>query len=104
VTITKGKWEKVGGVDSYVATPTGEYPQDKAILFLSDVFGPQLINAQVRFFYKLGEELANLMQIVHRSSSSLTTLLLTVSKLVVALLLIAPKYLISIIRLNRFRP
>jgi hypothetical protein len=44
-----GKWEKIGGVDSYVATPTGEYPQNKAILFLPDVFGPQLINAQVRF-------------------------------------------------------
>ena len=43
-----GKWEKIGGVDSYVATPTGEYPQNKAILFLADAFGPQLINNQVR--------------------------------------------------------
>jgi len=43
----KGKWEKIGGVDSYVATPTGDYPQNKAILFLPDVFGPQLPNAQL---------------------------------------------------------
>ncbi|KAF8815636.1 dienelactone hydrolase endo-1,3,1,4-beta-D-glucanase [Phlegmacium glaucopus] len=43
----QGKWEKFGGVDSYVATPTGEYPKDKAILFLPDVFGPQLKNAQL---------------------------------------------------------
>jgi len=43
----KGKWEKIGGVDTYVATPTKDYPKDKAILFLTDVFGPQLINAQL---------------------------------------------------------
>ena len=48
MTINEGKWEKIGGVDSYVATPAGDYPQNKAILFLSDVFGPQLPNAQVR--------------------------------------------------------
>jgi len=42
-----GKWEKIGEVDSYVATPTGEYPKNKAILFLPDVFGPQLKNAQL---------------------------------------------------------
>lgn len=42
-----GKWEKIGGVDSYVATPTVNYPKDKAVLFLPDVFGAQLINAQV---------------------------------------------------------
>jgi len=43
----KGKWEKIGGVDSYVATPAGDYPQNKAILFLTDVFGPQIPNAQL---------------------------------------------------------
>jgi len=43
----KGKWEKIGGVDSYVATPTGEYPQNKAILFLSDAFGLHLHNNQL---------------------------------------------------------
>ena len=34
-----GKWEKIGGVETYVATPTVDYPKDKAILFLPDVFG-----------------------------------------------------------------
>jgi len=47
--IRSGKWEKIGGVDSYVATPAGEYPKDKVILYLADAFGPQLPNAQVRF-------------------------------------------------------
>ncbi|KAF8878877.1 Alpha/Beta hydrolase protein [Infundibulicybe gibba] len=43
----EGKWEKIGGVNSYVATPTMDYPKDKVLLFLSDIFGPQLINAQL---------------------------------------------------------
>ncbi|KAF9523365.1 dienelactone hydrolase endo-1,3,1,4-beta-D-glucanase [Crepidotus variabilis] len=42
-----GKWEKIGGVDCYVGTPTIDYPKDKVILYLPDVFGPQLINAQL---------------------------------------------------------
>ncbi|KJA16584.1 hypothetical protein HYPSUDRAFT_91198 [Hypholoma sublateritium FD-334 SS-4] len=40
----QGKWEKIGGVDTYVATPTVEYAKDKAILFLPDALGPQHIN------------------------------------------------------------
>ncbi|KAF8815627.1 chlorocatechol-degradation protein [Phlegmacium glaucopus] len=43
----QGKWEKIGGIDSYVATPSGEYPKDKVILYLADGFGPQLPNAQL---------------------------------------------------------
>jgi dienelactone hydrolase len=43
----KGKVEKIGGIDSYVATPAGEYPQNKAILFLPDVFGLELSNNQL---------------------------------------------------------
>ena len=43
----KGAWGKIGGVESYIATPAGEYPKDKVILFLPDVFGPKLPNAQV---------------------------------------------------------
>ncbi|KAF8183685.1 dienelactone hydrolase endo-1,3,1,4-beta-D-glucanase [Pholiota molesta] len=43
----KGKFETIGGVYTYVATPTVDYPKDKAILFLTDVFGPQFINAQL---------------------------------------------------------
>ena len=33
---------------SYVATPTIDYPKDKVVLFLSDVFGIPLINNKVR--------------------------------------------------------
>ncbi len=42
-----GKIEKIGGVECYVATPTGEYPKDKVVLFLTDVFGIPLINNKV---------------------------------------------------------
>ena len=45
--LTTGKWEKLGGVECYVATPAVEYPKDKAVLFLSDIFGAHFINAQV---------------------------------------------------------
>ncbi|KIK62366.1 hypothetical protein GYMLUDRAFT_41788 [Collybiopsis luxurians FD-317 M1] len=41
----KGHWEKIGGIDCYVGIPSDiEYPKDKALLFLSDVFGMQLVN------------------------------------------------------------
>ncbi|KAF9459319.1 dienelactone hydrolase endo-1,3,1,4-beta-D-glucanase [Collybia nuda] len=43
----EGKWEKIGGVNCYVATPTMDYPKDKVVLYLADIFGPQLINAQL---------------------------------------------------------
>ena len=95
VTITKGKWEKIGGVDSYVAIPSGDYPLDKVILFLPDVFGPQLPNAQVRSSIDVAGRSCCLTQIVHRFSSSLTTLLLLTASKLVALLL-RPNYLISI--------
>ncbi len=39
-----GKIEKIGGVDSYVATPEADYPKDKVVLYLSDVFGLKLEN------------------------------------------------------------
>lgn len=42
-----GKEEIINSVKTYVATPTGDYPKDKAILFLPDVFGIELINSQV---------------------------------------------------------
>ncbi|PPQ71667.1 hypothetical protein CVT26_010586 [Gymnopilus dilepis] len=45
--LTTGKWEKLGGVECYVATPAVEYPKDKAVLFLSDIFGAHFINAQL---------------------------------------------------------
>lgn len=43
----EGKWEKLGGVDSYVATPTIDYPKDKVLLFLPDAYGPGFLNAQL---------------------------------------------------------
>ncbi|KAI0053183.1 dienelactone hydrolase endo-1,3,1,4-beta-D-glucanase [Auriscalpium vulgare] len=41
---TEGAWETINGIEAYVGTPTVEYPKDKAIIFLTDVFGIQLIN------------------------------------------------------------
>ncbi|KAF9443244.1 dienelactone hydrolase endo-1,3,1,4-beta-D-glucanase [Macrolepiota fuliginosa MF-IS2] len=43
----EGKEATINGVAVYIATPTVEYPKDKAILFLPDVFGYQLSNAQL---------------------------------------------------------
>jgi len=43
----EGKWEKIGGVECYVATPTVDYPKDKVVLYLADVLGPQFKNAQL---------------------------------------------------------
>ncbi|KAI0085737.1 alpha/beta-hydrolase [Irpex rosettiformis] len=40
----QGEIVKIGGVESYVATPKGDYPKDKVVLFLTDVFGIPLIN------------------------------------------------------------
>ncbi len=43
-----GKVEQIGGVDCYIATPSVEYPTDKVILYIPDVFGIQLVNHKVR--------------------------------------------------------
>ena len=43
---TAGKLEKLGGVECYVATPSGEYDQSKVVLILPDVFGVPLVNTQ----------------------------------------------------------
>lgn len=45
--IFAGELATVDGVRVYIAKPPGDYPKDKAILFLSDVFGLQLINNKV---------------------------------------------------------
>ncbi|KAF5386516.1 hypothetical protein D9757_005876 [Collybiopsis confluens] len=50
----KGKWEVINGVNSYVATPTKDYPKDKVLLYLADIFGPQLINNRL-----LADDFAN---------------------------------------------
>lgn len=43
-----GTVETVAGVQCYVATPQGPYARGKAVLLLTDVFGMQLENSQVR--------------------------------------------------------
>ncbi|KAI0825751.1 alpha/beta-hydrolase [Irpex lacteus] len=43
----EGKWEEFDGIKAYVATPTVDYPKDKAILYIPDVFGIQLPNHQL---------------------------------------------------------
>lgn len=44
----QGHWEEPGGVKSYVATPQeGDYPKDTVVLYLPDIFGPHLRNAQL---------------------------------------------------------
>ncbi|KAI6101210.1 dienelactone hydrolase [Pisolithus sp. B1] len=43
----EGKIEFIGDVRCYVGTPSGEYNEEKAVLFLPDVIGIDLINAQL---------------------------------------------------------
>ncbi|KAI0070435.1 alpha/beta-hydrolase [Panus rudis PR-1116 ss-1] len=43
----EGKIELVGGVRCYVATPTVDYPKDKVLIYLIDIFGIDFINAQL---------------------------------------------------------
>jgi hypothetical protein len=54
-----GKIETIGSVRSYVATRNVEHPKDKVLLFLADMFGLDLNNAQVRFLLSpiVGEKL-----------------------------------------------
>ncbi|KAH7924311.1 alpha/beta-hydrolase [Leucogyrophana mollusca] len=40
----EGKIETIGGITCYVGTPTVDYPKDKVVLFLPDVFGIELLN------------------------------------------------------------
>lgn len=43
-----GVVETIGGIKTYIATPSGEYAKDKALIFISDVFGLKLNNNLVR--------------------------------------------------------
>lgn len=43
-----GGFEEIGGVRCYVATPSVDYPKDKVVLFLTDVYGIDLVNSQAR--------------------------------------------------------
>ncbi|KAI0287121.1 alpha/beta-hydrolase [Russula brevipes] len=40
----EGTYETINGIKTYVSTPKTDYPKDKAILYLSDIFGLQLPN------------------------------------------------------------
>ncbi|KAH8833224.1 dienelactone hydrolase endo-1,3,1,4-beta-D-glucanase [Flagelloscypha sp. PMI_526] len=40
----QGKIEEINGVTTYIATPTVDYPKDKAVIVLTDVFGLPLTN------------------------------------------------------------
>ncbi|KAJ7362833.1 Alpha/Beta hydrolase protein [Mycena albidolilacea] len=43
----EGKFETIGGVECYVATPTVDYPMDKVLLYITDVFGFAFVNHQL---------------------------------------------------------
>ncbi|KAH9174743.1 alpha/beta-hydrolase [Lactarius sanguifluus] len=40
----EGTYEEINGIKTYVATPKTDYPKDKAIIYLADVFGLELNN------------------------------------------------------------
>ncbi|KAJ7066815.1 dienelactone hydrolase endo-1,3,1,4-beta-D-glucanase [Mycena belliarum] len=43
----EGKIETIGDVECYVGTPTVDFPKDKVLLMLTDVFGLPLVNNQL---------------------------------------------------------
>ncbi|KAI9510172.1 alpha/beta-hydrolase [Russula earlei] len=40
----EGTYQDINGIKTYVATPTTDHPKDKAILFVTDVFGHDFVN------------------------------------------------------------
>jgi len=46
--VTQGTYEVINGIKTYVATPKIDYPKDKAIIYVTDVFGLELPNNRVR--------------------------------------------------------
>ncbi|KZV88967.1 alpha/beta-hydrolase [Exidia glandulosa HHB12029] len=42
-----GALEIIGGVETYVSIPPGEYDRTKAVLFLTDIFGHSVLHAQL---------------------------------------------------------
>ncbi|EMD39183.1 hypothetical protein CERSUDRAFT_112857 [Gelatoporia subvermispora B] len=43
----EGKIETIGGIESYVATPTVDYPKDKVLLVFTDILGIHFNNTQL---------------------------------------------------------
>ncbi|KAI9454364.1 chlorocatechol-degradation protein [Russula earlei] len=39
-----GTYEEINGIKTYVATPSTDYPKDKALLYVADIFGYELPN------------------------------------------------------------
>lgn len=44
LSVNQGTYEQINGIKTYVATPKTDYPKDKVILYLTDVFGLELNN------------------------------------------------------------
>ena len=40
----EGKYEEINGIKTYVATPSKDYPKDKAVIYICDIFGLELPN------------------------------------------------------------
>ncbi|KZV76849.1 alpha/beta-hydrolase [Peniophora sp. CONT] len=40
----EGKYEEFNGIKTYVATPTKDFPKDKAVIYICDIFGLELPN------------------------------------------------------------
>ena len=55
-----GAYETIGGVHCYVATPQGDYPKDKVVLYLTDVLGIALVNNRVCAFLRFGRPLIDI--------------------------------------------
>jgi hypothetical protein len=49
----------INGIKTYVATPKVDYPKDKAVIYLTDVFGLELPNNLVRYSPFSPSELTN---------------------------------------------
>ncbi|EKM50541.1 uncharacterized protein PHACADRAFT_263879 [Phanerochaete carnosa HHB-10118-sp] len=43
----EGRIEEIAGIECYIATPEGDYAKDAVVVFLTDIFGIQLVNAKL---------------------------------------------------------
>lgn len=79
--VTQGTYEVINGIKTYVATPKIDYPKDKAIIYVTDVFGLELSNNRVRCPLSSQPNLVSYDSCLQVPSSSLsTTLLVTASR------------------------
>jgi len=59
-----GTYEEIGGIKTYVATPKVDYPKNKAVIYLTDVFGLEFPNNLVRRPPFYCSELTNPIQLL----------------------------------------